>query len=357
MLEAHPVVTREAGGQLMRAHLLIRPGTIELHEVPRPTPGPDSIVVRIRAALTCGTDLKAFVRGHPKIPMPTPFGHEFAGEVASVGTRVRNVREGDAVMAAPTAPCGLCFYCRREQENLCPQVMDNMVHGAYAEYVTLPPHIVATNLYQKPRHLPFAQAALLEPLACVLHALAPVPIRPDDTVVLIGAGAFALLHLLVLRRRGVARVVVVTRGETRAIDARRLGASEVITGGAERARDLVLASTGGRGADVTIECTGQPAVWEIAPTLSRCGGQVVLFGGCPSGSAVCFDAGRLHYDQVAITSPFHFTPREVRQAYELLSSNEFDGSALVSGEYPLEGLGDALRRLQRGEGAKFAILP
>ena len=130
-------VARPAGDRNlhMRAYVLVRPGEIELRQIPRPTPGPDGVVVRIRAALTCGTDVKAFLRGHPKFPMPTRFGHEFAGELAAAGARVQGFHEGDAVMVVPTAPCGSCYYCDREQENLCPQVMENIVLGAYAEYI------------------------------------------------------------------------------------------------------------------------------------------------------------------------------------------------------------------------------
>jgi L-iditol 2-dehydrogenase len=356
MLAVQPADRREQG-ITMRAHLLVRPGRLELHEVPRPEPDADGIVVRVRTALTCGTDLKTFLRGHPKWAVPMFLGHEFAGDVAAAGSLARGIREGDAVMMAPTAPCGHCFYCVREQENLCPQVMETMVHGAYAEYVKVPGHVVNTNLYTKPRGLSYQHAALLEPLACVLHAMAPLRLRADDTVVLVGAGAFALLHLLLLRARGVERLVLVTRGAQRAAAAKRLGADVVITGGAEHARDAVLEVTGGRGADLVIECTGQVAVWELAPALARPGGQVVLFGGCPSGSVIRVDTGRLHYDQVSVFSPFHFTPRDVRTSYELLAGAELDAGAVISGEYPLEGLTEAFARLQRGEGAKFAIIP
>lgn len=341
----------------MRAHILLQPGEIRLDEVARPRSDPDSVVVKIRAALTCGTDLKAFLRGHPKFPMPTLFGHEFSGELAEVGNRVHGFREGDEVMAAPTAPCGVCYHCEREQENLCAQVMDTMVLGAYAEYIKLPAHIVRTNLYRKPRALPYTEAALLEPLACVLHGLSQVTIREDDTVVLIGAGAIALLHLLVLRSRGVGRVVVVARGARRVQEARRLGASDVINGDAADAVEPIRALTGGRGADLVIECTGQVSVWEAAPALARRGGQVVLFGGCPTGTHARFDTARLHYDQVSVVSPFHFTPRDVRRSYDLLSGGDLGGRALIAGEYPLEGLAEALSRHQRGDGAKFAIIP
>lgn len=341
----------------MRAHVLVRPGLLELSEVSQPVPDVDDVVIRVRAALTCGTDLKNFLRGHPKFPVPMLLGHEFAGDIAAVGARVHGFREGDAVMLAPTAPCGTCFYCSREQENLCPQVMDTMVHGAYAEYVKVPGHIVKTNLYAKPAGLPYEQAALLEPLSCVLHAVEPLRLRPTDTVVLIGAGAFALLHLLVLRSRSAGQIVLVTRGAQRATLAKSIGADVVITGGAEHARDAVLDVTDGRGADVVVECTGQVAVWELAPALARPGGQVVLFGGCPSGSVMRVDTGRLHYDQISLLSPFHFTPRNVRAAYDLLASGTLNAGALISGSYPLDGLLEAFTRLQRGDGAKFAVIP
>lgn len=344
-------------GQRMRGHVLVRPGAIELRDIPRPRPARGEVVVRVRAALTCGTDLKTYLRGHPKFPTPTLFGHEFSGELAELGADVRGLHEGDAVMAVPTAPCGACYHCDRDQENLCEQVMDRFVLGAFAEYVKLPAAIVRTNLYPKPRALSFAEAALLEPLACVLHGLSNLQLRADDTVILLGAGGIALLHLLVLRSRGLERITVVARRPARAVQARALGASTVLSVDAVNARPAVLAMTGGRGADVVIECTGQVSVWEVAPQLVRRGGQVVLFGGCPAGTVVRFDTARLHYDQVSVSSPFHFTPRDVRASYELLSSGRFGGEALVAGEYPLERLEEALARHKRGDGAKFAIVP
>lgn len=179
----------------MRIHILEEPGKIALREAPTPEPGPGEIIVRVRAALTCGTDVKAFVRGHPKWPMPTPFGHEFAGEVAAVGSGVRTFRVGDEVMAAPTAPCGACFFCVRQQENLCETIMETMVLGAFADYVRLPARVVRQNVYTKHPDLSFAAAALLEPLACVLHGLVGIEAERAETVVLLGAGAISLLHL------------------------------------------------------------------------------------------------------------------------------------------------------------------
>ena len=330
---------------------------MSLCELPRPIPGPGEVVLRVHAALTCGTDIKTFLRGHPKFPTPTLFGHEFAGEIAAVGAGVRGFREGDAVMAVPSAPCGSCYFCVRDQENLCATVMDAYALGGFAEFVRLPAHVVGLNVYPKPAGVSFPVAALLEPLACVVHGLESVPLRSDDTVVLLGAGAISLLHLLTVRALGIEHVVVVGRRPARADHARQLGATEVFAGDLDVARERVRGRTGGRGADVVVECTGQVEVWEAAPGFARRGGTVVLFGGCPPGSHVSVDTQRLHYDQLRVISPFHFTPRTVRRAYELLTSTGFAGHALISGVYPLTQLPQALDAHQRGDGIKFAVLP
>jgi L-iditol 2-dehydrogenase len=166
----------------MRANVLLKPGTIEMQHLPIPDPEPGGVVVRVMTALTCGTDLKAFLRGHPKFPTPTLFGHEFAGVIAKVGKGVTRFKEGDVVMSTHSAPCGACYYCRRGQENLCDTIMSTMVLGAYAEYIHIPERIVRQNMYPKPESLSYREAALMEPLACVVHGLEEVPIREDDTV-------------------------------------------------------------------------------------------------------------------------------------------------------------------------------
>jgi len=341
----------------MRAYILEQPGRVELRQVPLPEPAAGDVIVRVRAALTCGTDIKTFVRGHPKFPLPTPFGHELSGEIAAIGRDVRGLREGDAIMATPTGPCAVCYFCQRGQENLCETVMETMVLGAYADYVRLPARVVRTNLFAKPTTMPFPVAALLEPLSCVIHGLDFLHVRPDDTIALIGAGAISLLHLLALRARGNDNVFVVGRSQQRAAFAHGFGGRGVLLGGLSVAREHVLAATGGKGADFVIECTGQLEVWEVAPSLARRGGTVVFFGGCTPGTHVPIDTQRFHYDELRLFSPFHFTPRAVRSARDLLTDPGFGAAALITGEYPLTSLPEALLAHQRGEGIKLAILP
>lgn len=341
----------------MRANVLVEPGVIEMREVPIPDPEPGGVVVKVATALTCGTDLKAFLRGHPKFPTPTLFGHEFAGVVAKVGAGVTRFREGDVVMSTHSAPCGACYYCRRGQENLCDTIMSTMVLGAYAEYIRLPERIVRQNMYLKPDALPYREAALMEPLACVVHGLENVAVREDDAVVILGNGAIALLHVAALRTRGVETIIVAGRRAYRQRVAQAVGASHTLDFEAEalpaRIRDL----TDGRGADLVIECTGQPQIWELAVQLARRGGTVVFFGGCKRGTTVTFDTERIHYDEITLRSPFHMTPRAVRQARQMLLERRVDWGRLITADYPLERLGEALDQLQRGDCIKFAILP
>lgn len=341
----------------MRAHVLVEPGRLEMREIETPEPEPDGVVVQVRTALTCGTDLKAFLRGHPKFPTPTLFGHEFSGVIARVGRNVTAFREGDAIMSTHSAPCGECYFCKRGQENLCETIMSTMVLGAYAEYIHIPGRIVRQNMYLKPASLSFREAALLEPLSCVVYGLEDVPLRPDDTALIIGNGAIGLLLMLTLKARGVENVIVAGRRPFRQRAALALGATHVINVAEESPEERIREITHGRGADLVIECTGQPAVWEQSVSLVRRGGNVILFGGCKRGTTVTFDTMRLHYDQITVRSPFHMTPGSVRKAYELLTDGRINGERLITSDYPLDRLNEVFDLLQRGDCIKFAVIP
>jgi L-iditol 2-dehydrogenase len=345
-----------APGRTMRAAYLVAPRTIEVRDEAIPVPEPGGVVVRVRVALTDGTDLKAFRRGHPQMPMPTRFGHEFSGDVIAIGAGVTGFAPGDAIMAVHSAPDGTCWWCLRGEEELCETVMATKILGAYAEYLAVPAHIVARNAFRKPAHVSYEAAAFLEPLACVVHAQQLLAPRAGDTIVVIGDGGFGILHALVARANG-ANVVLVGRRAERMRLAKSLGVATTLDA---RAGDLVRevrALTGGRGADAVIESTGALDVWEATPTYVRRGGTVVLFGGLPGGSRVSFDAARLHYDEVRLLGPFHFTPRAVRAAYDLLDRRAIYVEPLVSARYSLDRLDIAFDELESGAGLnlKFAI--
>jgi L-iditol 2-dehydrogenase len=342
----------------MLATLLLEPGRLELRDIEIPKAGPGEVVVRVRTALTCGTDLKAFRRGHPKIRMPGLFGHEFSGDIHEVGEGVKAFKIGDQVMTAPTAPCGECVYCKKGQENLCSLVMDTMVWGAYAEYVRVPAHIVKNNMFKKPKHLSYGEAAMLEPLSCVVYGMDQVDMQPDDTVLIIGAGAIGLMHIMVARILGAGRIIVAGHREHRVKLATALGADAVIDAESESTIERVKELTDGIGADLVIECTGQLAVWESTPDLVRKGGTVVLFGGLPKGTRATFDTTRLHYDQITLKGVFHYSRSAVKKAYRLLAEKKIQVNGLISGTYSLSDLKQVFDLLtKKGNDVKLAVVP
>lgn len=340
-----------------RQAVLVEPGHLELREITPPDPGPGEILLKIQCALSCGTDLKAFRRGHPMWPMPAPFGHEFAGTIAAIGAGIKSFQVGDAMMAAPTAPCGECFYCERSQENLCPQAMSKMVLGAYADYLLIGAHVVARNAFLKPPELPFEEAALLEPLSCVMHAHAIARPEPFETVLIIGAGAFGLLHALVLKAQGVKRVIVAGHGAQRIKWASELGADEAIDTQKRSAEEIISALNGGYGPDLVIECTGQVTGWSDAFARVRRGGRVVFFGGCPVNTALNIDTRRMHYDNLTLLAPFHFRPQDVRQAFNLLNVGQLPLNRLINARRSLEELDQVFAMLEQGTALKCAVIP
>ncbi len=344
----------------MAGHTMIKamwhgPGDLRLEEVPVPGAGPGEVVVEVKVALTCGTDVKIYRRGHPLVSPPFGLGHEFTGVVAEVGPGVQGVEKGMPVVTSNTAPCGVCFYCKRGQANLC----DNrtLLYGAYAQYILVPAPIVRANLRRIPDGVSFEHAALVEPLSCALFGAQESNVQIGDTVAIIGLGPIGLFFVSLCKLRG-ARVIAVDMSDGRLEVARQLGADEIIDA---KAGDVVQAvrdrTDGKRGVDVAIEAAGSPETWERAIETARKGGLVTLFGGCAAGTSINISTERLHYLGLTIKGVFHTTPREIEIALELIARGAIDVSKFVSGEYPLAKVGEALEKHARQEGIKFAILP
>lgn len=331
-----------------------------MEDVNPPEPGPGEVLVRIDLALTCGTDVKTYRRGHPTLfkELPSPFGHEFAGVIESVGDGVEpsaRWQPGMRVVAANSAPCNRCYYCISGDQSMCEEL--EFLNGAFAEYISVPARIVEQNLYEVPDGMELRRAALLEPLACAVHGVVRTPISLGDTVVVIGAGQIGLMFVHLAALRG-ARVTCVDKSAGRLEVARRLGAEETVEAGDEGSVESVRGLTPeNRGADVIIEAVGLPEVWEEALQMARKGGEVTLFGGAPKGTEISVDTFLLHYSQLTIRGIFHHTPYTVRTAYEMLGNERFDADAFISGSEPLENVLDALERHGRQEGIKYEIHP
>ena len=342
----------------MKAILYHAPGDIRYGETARPTAGPGQVLVAIKAALTCGTDLKTYRRGHPVLIKETPsvFGHEWAGVIAEIGPGVEGFAIGQRVVAPNSAPCGRCFYCQRERPSLCEDLQ--LLNGAYAEYIAVPARIVQKNLLLIPDGVTFKQAPMIEPLACAIHGTERSKIQLGDTVCVIGHGPIGLMLTRLATLKG-ARVIVVGRNPFKLEKARQFGAQALvdITTVADPVDAVRGLTPGGRGVDVAIEAVGLPETWEQALAMTRRGGLVNLFGGCKSGTHIKVDTRRPHYDELEIIGVFHHTPQYVRIALSLIASGQIDADALITHEMPLERLEEAFQLMISGATLKVAILP
>jgi len=343
----------------MTAAVLYGKEDVKIEKVPIPHVENGEVLVKVQVALTCGTDLKVYQRGYHArmIVPPALFGHELAGVIEQVGPGVRGFKKGMRVVALNSAPCQMCFYCSRHQENLCEDLLFN--NGAYAEYIRVPKRIVDLNMLAIPAHVSFEEAAMVEPLACVLRGLHETGVEIGDTVAVIGAGPIGLMFVHVAQAMGC-NVIAVVKREEQVSAARRMGAHDVVHTSAvmdpiEAVRAL---SRAGRGADVVIEAVGRPECWIWATEMVRKGGTVNFFGGCAKGVKVDLDTNRLHYSEITLKATFHHTPDTVRKAFSLISEKKIRPADYITGEAPLSRLQQVLQHMMNRNGdIKTAIIP
>ena len=317
------------------------------------------ILVKVEAALTCGTDVKTFRRGHPVLikEIPSGFGHEFAGIVEKVAENVKNVKVGDRVVCANSAPCGECFFCKRGEFNLCENL--NLLNGAYAEYVVVPERIVSKNTLILPNDLSFEKAAFCEPLANVVHGAERTNIKAGDTVGIIGVGPIGLMFARIAKLKG-ARVIAAGRNPIKLKLAEEFAyVDEVVNLNRYPNPEMIFRdfSDEKKGLDVVVECVGLPEIWEIAFSCVRKGGTVHFFGGCKSGSKVSFDTTKMHYGDINLMSVFHHTPKYFRQALDLIASGQVEVEKLITDTLPLEKVEYAMEQHIAGNAIKFLIRP
>jgi L-iditol 2-dehydrogenase len=342
----------------MKAAMLHGIKDLRVEAVPIPHVETGEVLVKVKAATTCGTDLKILQRGYVEkvIKLPTIFGHEWAGEVVEVAPGLVWPEEGMRVRAGNSAPCLHCNMCQRGKYNLC----ENMIWlwGAYAEYIKVPSQMVLVNMQEVPSQVAFDEAAIAEPLACVLHGVEEAEVRMGDSVAIIGAGPIGFLHLLTAKKMGVQRVMMIDLVKERLDFAKKIGADETINAGQENVAERVKELTKGYGADVVIEAIGLPATWEQALKLVRKGGTVLEFGGCPPGTEIKLSTEQLHYGETKVMGAFHTSPLHFRKALDLISSRTIDVRPLITRRMNLENIKDAFEILSTSKTEiKIGILP
>jgi len=330
----------------MRAAVLHGQEDLRIEEIPVPTAAPGELILRVGAALTCGTDLKVYRRGyHAKmLTLDRLFGHELAGTVVEIGEGVTTFSIGDRVLPLNSAPCDACFFCRNNQQNLCDDLLFN--NGAYAEFIRIPARIVQKNTLRIPDNIPFEHAALTEPLACVIRGLEESEATANQTAIVLGAGPIGLLFIHAASLLGL-HVIAVVKRKDQVATARRFGAEQVLR--ISDVPDPIVAARAltpeARGADIVFEAVATPEAWQWAVQMARKGGAVNLFGGPPSGTAVSLDTNLIHYSDLTLKASFHHTPATARRAFDLITSGQFRAQDFLTGTATIEDLPNVFRHM------------
>jgi L-iditol 2-dehydrogenase len=340
----------------MKAMLFYGPKDLRLEEIPRPEINIDEVLVKIDTALTGGTDIKTYLRGHPRIIKKTPssFGYEFSGIVErSLNDRFKI---GDRVVAGNTAPCFSCFFCNRKEFELCENL--DFLNGSFAEFIKIPAQIANHNLYKIPSETGFLEAACTQTLAVVLHGFYKSQIKEHENVVILGLGAIGQTFIKVYKTlKPEIKIIAIGKSPLKTNLAYTNGADKVLDYTDIHLDEKLKSLTNGLGGDLVIEAAGKPESWQTSLTLVRPGGVVNFFGGCPRDTEIKLDTFQAHYQELTTIGVFHHTPYYLKSALDLISTKKISMQNLITHTFGLEKLEEALKLSMDGEALKVCIKP
>ncbi len=342
----------------MPAAVFHAPQDIRLEEVDVPAIGAGEVLVRVRVAGICGTDVR-IMNGGKKVAAPIIIGHELAGDVAAVGAGVEGIAVGDRVTVEPVIPCGRCPLCLKGRRNICltRPTIGYEYDGAFATHVRVPAAAVAAgNVIKLPPTLSYEEAAIAEPLAACVNGIDRCHIQLGDTVLILGAGPIGLVHLQLSRAAGATRVYVSEPNDERRQTALAFGADGVANPLAEDVVAKAKEWTAGLGVDVVIVASGVPAAMEAGLRALRKGGVFNIFAGSPPDSRFACDPNLVHYGELTVTGSSGHTADHMRRAVDLISRGVIDAKRLITHRFPLAAIGEALGARQALAGLKHVVV-
>jgi L-iditol 2-dehydrogenase len=339
------------------------PEDLRLEQMSVPEPGPGELLIRVRNCATCGTDVKIYFHGHRNLKPPRVIGHEIAGEVTALGDGVAEFSAGDRVQVIAAVPCGRCRECLIGHENICENLtsIGYDYDGGYAEYLIVPELVLRVGgVNVIPEGLAFEEAAMTEPLACVLGGQQLARVGEGDDVVIVGAGPIGCMHAHLARARGASRITLVERSAERLeLAAARVRPDEVVLAGdGTDAVAAVHAVSDGRGADVVIVAAPARAAQQDGIRMAANRGRISLFGSLPKDdSQITIDANDVHYRELTIVGAANSTPAQNAAALEMIADGRVPVADLITETLPLEGIRDAIMSVRSGRGMKYVIAP
>lgn len=343
----------------MKAALLRAPNEMRLSEMETPTAGPGELVLRVRAACLCGTDLRIISGRKTKgVRFPSVLGHEFSGVIVDVGEGVSQFHLDQAVTMDPVMPCRRCAYCRTGRENVClnRQAMGYEFDGAFAEYLRIPALALESgNVFAIPEGMSYEAAALAEPLACCLNGQRNAGITLGDDVLILGSGPIGLMHAQLALAAGARNVVVSEPNAFRRQQAEQIGVHRTIDPTAEDPGDVMRSLTDGLGASVVILAIGVAKLANDALEYVRKGGRVNLFAGFSVGDAPSMDVNAIHYNEILISGASALSRAGFEMALHLIANGKIDVEQMISNRFSLMDIDQAVRLAESGSALKVVI--
>lgn len=348
--------------EMMKAAVYEGFDKITVKEVPKATIDENGVLVKVRACAICGSDIRIFHSGNSRVNPPSILGHEISGEVVEVGSNVTEFKPGDRVAIGADVPCGECVFCEAGIGNNCQinYAMGYQFQGGFAEY--LPLNRIVTNygpVHKIPDNVSFKEAALAEPLACVLNALELSPVKLNDVVAIIGAGPIGMMICEVARMMGASKVILINRSRPRLDKAAQYGVADVyVCSGETDAIQAVLDETNGLGADVILTSCPSPAAQVDALKMAKNRAKINFFGGLPKdNSMVTLDTNVIHYKELIITGAHGSMPIHHGKAIELIASGKIDIKKYASDAFSLDEINKAFEVAESHSGLRVIVEP
>jgi L-iditol 2-dehydrogenase len=345
----------------MKAAVYEGVGKLSVKEIDRPKLTDDNIIIKVLSCAVCGTDIKAYSKGISRITIPNVLGHEFAGRIVEKGKNVEGFKVGDRITMATTISCGHCEFCTAGFGNLCEKVqpVGTILPGAYSEFMEVPAiGIKRGNVLKIPESLSDDEAAVSEPLGCVVNGQMIADVRQADAVAIVGAGPIGCLHIEVAKHRGATKILIAEVSDARLKLAEQFGVDLAINSSKEDLVSAVMRFTGGAGVDVVIVAAPSKEAYEKSLAIARKNGRISLFASLPKDNPVItIDGNLLHYRQIRMCGASDSTAYHQRIALDMLAAGKVNTRALITHRFSLDDILKAIKMLQGGDGLKAIIKP
>jgi L-iditol 2-dehydrogenase len=337
------------------------PKDIRIDEIPVPEIKSDELLVKIEACAVCGSDLKSFNVGNPRLKPPIVMGHEFTGTIVEAGSEVSAYAINDKIVMATSVSCGDCLYCKKGWTNLCVNLapMGFYFNGGMAEYTVIPSRAIKNgHVVKVPNGLKADFASLAEPLSCAVNSIDKCDIQKGDTVLIMGAGPMAILNACVARYEGAGKIIMTEINEARLEQAAGFDIDLLVNSAKEDVQEIVLNETNGMGADVVIVAAPAAQPQEQALSLVRKNGTVNLFASLPAGqSNLTLDSRLIHYNEIKLTGSSDSTAKHVEKAVEMLSDEKFPSAKIATHVLSLDDIHEAFDLMISGEALRVILKP